>query len=360
MNYQLTRSALIISALFCTASVAHAASSVTLYGRLDIGYEYKKVDDASHNYLTQEANGNSGNTRLGIKGSEDLGNGLSATFQLEGRFEGDVGAKSKNRTMFDRESTVGIKGAFGHVRLGRSTAALENALAFIDLGRRNTMYSAYNQNWGVASRHSNGLFYNYSSSGFTVGGDITTKGGYNDGLKTVVGVDNVSFSDEGVVGSKVAYGAFAKYKNSNLEIGLGYQDDGVQATKKIRREWGIGTSYTFAQMTIGAAYAQGKDDVINKTSEAKLKTFSAFLNGKISDNDSLYFIFRREALKNTIGGVLASHDKITRYGLGYVHNLSKRTSIYADIACETKKDKSGAVVPGSKFWGYDLALRHNF
>ncbi|MBS1174238.1 MAG: Outer rane porin protein 32 [Burkholderiaceae bacterium] len=353
---------LLAAVLSAFAGVASAATSVTMYGRADVGYEYKKVDNsATSSDITQEANGNAGNNRFGIRGNEDLGNGVSATFQLEGRFEGDTGSKSTNRTFFDRESTVGIKGAFGHVRLGRSYAAMDNALGFIDLGRRYSSYSAYNQNWGVATRHSNALFYNYSNSGFTVGADVTTKGGYNDGLKTVAGVDNTSFSNEGVAGSKAAYGVFAKYKNTNLEVGLGYQDDGVQTSKKIRREWGAGAAYTFAPITLGASYAQGKDDVVGGATSAKLQTISAFLSGKISANDQLYLVFRREGLKDTAaGGTVKSNDKITRYALGYVHNLSKRTSIYADVARESKKDKTGAVVAGSKFWGYDIALRHNF
>ena len=355
MNTKLLNAA-ILTGFASIAMGASAATSVTLYGRADVGYEYKRIDNSTTpSAITQEVAGgkSSGNNRFGIRGNEDLGNGLAATFQLEGRFDGDTGDKSAGRAFFDRESTVGIKGAFGHVRLGRSYATMDNALGFIDVGRRFSAYSAYNENWGVASRHSNALFYNYSKSGFTVGADVATKGGYDDKPGT---------TNEGVAVTKAAYGAFAKYKNANLEVGLGYQDDGIQASKKIRREWGVGAAYTFAPITVGASYARGNDDVVGGATEAKLQTISAFLSGRISANDQLYLVYRREGLKDTTmaSGAVSMNDKITRYALGYVHSLSKRTSIYADVARQLQKDKTGASVAGKEFWGYDIALRHNF
>ncbi len=155
-----------------------------------------------------------------------------------------LGKSLKTEHFFDRESTVGIKTPVGHIRLGRSYASLEQAAGFIDIGRRYSSISAYDWVKSAKSRYSNGLFYNHKFSGLSVGAVVTTKGGYNDGLKTVSGVDNVAFSDESSANSNIAYGAFAKYKSADFEVGVGYQDDGVEKANSIRRQWAVGASYT--------------------------------------------------------------------------------------------------------------------
>ena len=136
----MNKHAVLFAALFGASVSAFAATNVTLYGRVDVGYEVKDVKGDGKGFadsLSQDTKNNSGgNTRFGIKGIEDLGNGYAATFQLEGSFDADTGAKTTNKTFFDRESTVGIKTPYGHIRLGRSYSVMEQALGFIDVGRR--------------------------------------------------------------------------------------------------------------------------------------------------------------------------------------------------------------------------------
>ena len=351
---------LLTTVLLGCASVASAATSITLYGRMDVGYESKEVDGdgiAFGKALTQESNSAAGNSRYGIRGEEDLGNGYAATFQLEGRFEADTGEKSKNRTFFDRESTVGIKTPVGHIRLGRSYASLEQAVGFIDIGRRYSSISAYDWVKSAKSRYSNGLFYNHKFSGLSVGAVVTTKGGYNDGLKTVSGVDNVAFSDESSANSNIAYGAFAKYKSADFEVGVGYQDDGVEKANSIRRQWAVGASYTFAPVTVGLSYSQGQDNVT--TQKGKIKNIGGYISGKLSPSNTLMAFYRQANWKVTpAGGAVSTKDDHTRYGLGFVHSLSKRTSVYADVAQNQKKDING--VKSDKYVGWDIAVRHNF
>lgn len=350
----MNKHAVLFAALLGVSGSALAATNVTLYGRLDIGYEVKDVK-GQKDTVTQEGK-DGGNTRLGVKGQEDLGNGYAATFQLEGRFDGDTGSKTVNRTFFDRESTVGLKTPYGHIRMGRSYSAMDQAIGFIDVGRRYSSVGTYDFVKGVKSRHSNAFFYNHKIEGFSFGGDITTKGGYNDGLKTVGGVDNVAFSDEGAPGSKVAYGLFAKYQGNGLEAGVGYQDDGVRKSGSIRKQWGVGVAYTIDPVTFGLSYSAGKDDVVG--SQGKIKNYGGYISGKLTPNDTLMAFYRRANYTNTVGTVKKTDDKTTRYGIGYVHALSKRTSIYADVARQETKAMNG--VKTEKFTGWDIALRHNF
>lgn len=343
----MNKKAMLWLALFSVSSASIATTNVTLYGRVDVGYELKDVKGDDDNHLTQDTDDNSGgNTRIGIKGQEDLGNGYAATFQLEGRFDADTGSKTSGKTFFDRESTVGVKTPYGHIRLGRSYAAMDQAIGFMDVGRRYSSVGAYDfADVGVKSRHSNAFFYNHTIENFSFGADVATKGGYNDGLT----------SSEGVDGSKMAYGLFAKYKNDSVEVGLGYQDDGIQKSGKIRQQWSLAAAYTINPVTFGLSYSAGKDDVVN--TDGKLKNYGGFISGKLTPNDTLMAFYRRADFKNTSANTVLSNDKTSRYGLGYVHALSKRTSIYADVARQKTKGLSGVK---EEFTGWDIALRHNF
>lgn len=302
------------------ASVASAATSVTLYGRLDVGY-----DSFHHDGLKLQQDAIANQSRFGVKGEEDLGNGLAATFKLEGRFSADTGAYTKD--MFDRESTVGLKGAFGHVRFGRALAAMDNGIGDFSVGERVASFDTYSS----AARHSNSAFYDYSNSGFSVGANVSTKGGA------------ASNAVEGVDGTKVGYGLYAKYEADSFAVGAAYQRDGEP---NVRKEWGVGASYTFKPVTLGASYAQSKLD----GSDSKTKIINAFVSGDVTPNDTVYFQYNR----NKVTDKSASNA----YGLGYMHSLSKRTSVYAETA-RTKRVAPGAT-EASNGWDYSVAMRHKF
>ena len=326
------KSLLALVVLGAATGAAQAASSVTLYGRADVAYS--KTTDSS---LMQSGGGE---TRLGIKGQEDLGNGLSATFQLEGRFDLDTGAKTADRSFFDRESTVGLKGSFGHVRFGRSLATMEKGLAFVNVGRRSTDLG----NYASAVRHSNGMFYTYANGPYEFGADVTTKGGYNEGQS--------GSTADGVEGAKVAYGAYGKYSANGLTVGLAYQADGRKVAKAISKEFGAAVSYAINPVTLGVSYAQGNDDVVG--SKAKSRIWEASASIAATANDTINLIYRNDRRKNTVASVTTAYKRQSSYGLGYIHALSKRTSVYADVA------RTKDTVANTKSTTWDVALRHNF
>ena len=100
---------LFAATLAATVSGALAAD-VTLYGVADVGLRYTntKTDGVSTDKLEMMSGHNAG-SRFGLKGSEDLGNGWKAGFQLEGQYLVDTGAL-KNAKFFHRQATVSISG----------------------------------------------------------------------------------------------------------------------------------------------------------------------------------------------------------------------------------------------------------
>ena len=335
------KSMIALAVLGSVASVAQAASSVTLYGRLDVGYQKNKGVSISQGVPRNDKGfSTEGETRLGIKGSEDLGNGLSATFQLEGRFDGSTGSKSvdkkgKELAFFDRESTVGLKGNFGHVRVGRSLATMERGLGFVNIGRRIADISPY----ASAARHSNGLFYTYTNNAFEVGADVTTKGGY------------AGNTNESTVDAKAAYGVYAKYAAKGLTVGAAYQADRVKSLDGIAKEYGLGVGYAFAPFMVGASYAMGKGDLNN---DLKSRVSHAYIGANITPKDLIAAVYHGDKRTNSTAGVKTTTVNTRAYGLEYVHSLSKRTSVYADVA----RVQNRVTRDNSTVW--DVAVRHNF
>ena len=103
-----------------SASAAMAQSNVTMYGLVDTGLVYtNNVNAAGASVTKMPSLTGSFPSRLGFRGTEDLGNGLQAVFTLEQGLSPDTGAMGQGNRLFGRQATVGLKGAFGTVTLGR-------------------------------------------------------------------------------------------------------------------------------------------------------------------------------------------------------------------------------------------------
>ena len=110
-------------ALLGAAGAAHAQSSVTLYGLIDESIQYVHNANQANQNLTQLFAGNLQGNRFGLKGTEDLGGGLKAIFQLENGFNvnnGKMGTYNGNTKLFGRQAYVGLTGdSWGTVTAGR-------------------------------------------------------------------------------------------------------------------------------------------------------------------------------------------------------------------------------------------------
>ena len=103
--------------LFVTAmlaafgATAQAETSVTLYGLIDTGIGYQRIKgDGYHESKVGMVNGVSSGSRWGLRGAEDLGDGLSAVFTLESGFNSANGTSGQSSRLFGRQATVGLKG----------------------------------------------------------------------------------------------------------------------------------------------------------------------------------------------------------------------------------------------------------
>ena len=383
------------------AGAASAASSVTLYGQVEAEYydlfgkgEFANGATADVTGLTATQAAVKKSTLataqgllsrslsqkprrtdyVGVKGEEDLGNGLSAIFKLEGNIGVDVGSAN----LFNRETTVGLKGAFGEVKVGRAKSQTELTMG----GLIGTHGVADVDLYSISkARHSNGLFYEYKNSGFTFGADVTTKGGAADNTY------------EGTDGSKVAYGARLGYYGHGLLARVAYQNDGpvtydssvpgtALALGKKQHEWSGVVAYNFYEgqkipLAIGLSYAQGQGmakgffsatglSTADTVYAKKARTIGALVRTWFSPNDTAYVMFQKRKSTSEAGSTL---NNAWALALGYEHKLSKRTAISLDTVYLKAKSIGVPVaatggfvgIPTSgKAYGYSVGLSHSF
>ncbi|HEX5310376.1 porin [Aquabacterium sp.] len=111
---------LLALAALAASSAAFAQSFVTLYGVVDVSVERVKGD----HQVTRVSSGNLATSRLGFKGTEDIGGGLKANFVLESAVNADTGAQGNSNRLFDRAAWAGLAGGAGELRLGRQDSAI--------------------------------------------------------------------------------------------------------------------------------------------------------------------------------------------------------------------------------------------
>lgn len=318
-----------------SASAAFAQSSVNMYGRVDLGLRYesaKNLPSAQMESGTYSA--------LGFKGQEDLGNGLKAFFQMEHRMDASTGANKDKDSFFNDISVIGLSGNFGTVRLGRSDNPLDIA-ADPDAFGGDYVGGRGNRRAGADEKWNNGLMY-------------FTPEMY--GFQAVIGT---SFSEDAKFeGTSVdqhnPYALSILYKHGNLTSALGYM-------KRANEDKAVGGSVTYdfgaAKAFFTAAHNDGKGNGMvvnggeNGQADGKRTTYDLGVAVPVSAAGSVRakYNWDRRDMKSFNGALTKTHD----LGLGYWHNLSKRTQLYMTGNVEK--------IEGQKTTrAMDMGVVHNF
>ena len=197
------KSLLALAVFGAFAGAASAQTNVTIYGIVDMGFARVDNGTATANKLDS---GIQSGSRIGFKGTEDLGGGLSAIFQLENGFAADDGTLGQGGRLFGRQAWVGLNGAFGTVKAGRQfTPVYANLGTFDPFGNALAGNSEriFNTEF-EGSRFDNNLTYNYSANGF--------RGELQYAFGEVAGNNSANR----------AIGGFAGYKNGPVDAVLTY------------------------------------------------------------------------------------------------------------------------------------------
>ncbi|WP_295857325.1 porin [uncultured Xylophilus sp.] len=369
----------VLAAASSTASFAQ--SSVTLFGVVDAGIARMSASGAGHS--AGLVSGGSSSSRLGFRGTEDLGGGLSAGFWLEGALNNDVGAGASQTTGLDfaRRSTVSLSNTFGELRMGRDyTPIYVNMIAYDTWGQRGvgTIETTGTSRAGVGSyaRTSNGVTYflpkrlgGFSGSiQYAFGEQLSTKQAVANpaGISTSAG--NASTDKTGDV-----FGISAGFANGPFAIGVAYtafidavRTSGASSYAADYKVANIGASYDFGFVRTKAFYQSECINGRGPIAEVKSDTWAlggAVPLGSAGEIKSQIARFSQNASAN-------DHVKLS---IGYTYPLSKRTALYADVA-RLKNKGAGTVAinnlggsiaspsptPGGSSTGYVVGMRHSF
>ena len=302
-------------------TAAMAQSSVTLYGRVNTTVERQKVGDVTTTGLFNNS------SRFGFKGTEDLGGGLKAGFQLESGFNSDTGAAAS--TFFGRQSEVNLSGNFGMVRLGNFFAESYYATAdYVSLHNHDTGSSS-DALYAYVMQNANKVAYRTPSfGGFTVEGAV--------GLH------------EQTVGGKNAYDLAANYAAGPLALGAGYSKQGDV------NQVGLRALYTVGAFTVGGYYQRDKNAyVLNGGSRDNIRLVGAYNMGASEFHVN---VGRAGEYKNV------NDSDATQFTLGYNYNLSKRTKVYGYYTKVNNSSNAGYMTGanGVDFSSVAVGVRHNF
>ena len=306
------KSLLALAVLGAFAGAASAQSSVTLYGKLDLGFA-KAAGSADK----QVADGSS--SRVGFRGVEDLGGGLKAMFQFEHRFNPDTGTVT-NAAFWHGISTVGLGGSFGTVNLGRQyTAAFSLATDVIDPFGGYTVAGLRGESLtkSVARlRTDNSVRYDGAFGGLKVAADIAeTPAG---------GVDR-------------PYSVAAQYAAGPFMVAASY-DNPTGANDNLAT---LGGSYTFGPAKVSLGIGRGDNN-----SNVRVKQALAGVTVSVGAAGQVLAGYAQEEV--------GTADATKKVSLGYRHNLSKRTQLYTDVT------RVNDLLSKTEKTGYDFGVIHTF
>ena len=346
------------------AGMAHAQTNVTIYGTVDTGFIKESGSDVRM--------GSNDDSLIGVRGTEELGSGVKATFQLERRFDLNNGVKFSGNNALDILQGADPNGENGVEWQGAANVGLQSeSMGAIRLGRVNDIAI---ENFGdidpfaVTGVGSALVGYNilYSEQlANTVRYDSPTWAGFGINLSYTLGQDTH--------GSQNWY-----HNNGNDGFGIGMKYDGgaLMLTANYDRLadsdnswlWNIGGAYTYEGFTVSAGY---QDTTIKRAAASILLDNYGKEIGQKDWLIGLQYNTGPHTVKFSYNrGELESHGdydgKVNKYAVGYTYDLSKRTSLYA-MASYTDSDNEavGEIynsngVADDSVTGVQIGITHNF
>ena len=333
------------------SGAAFAQSNVTVFGVMDVGYNRTSGSLTDANTRNAIDAGNQSGSRVGFRGTEDLGGGLKASFQYVLNVNSGVVQSDASGT---REANLALSGGFGTVLAGYVFTPQFNLLTAVDPFANGTV--------GALS----------GTSGIYA---IGTQGGNTNRLQNIVAYVTPKFSgftllaaysfngtaDEVArdAGNNKVWALNPTYSNGPIFAGLNIHEVKNDSTNAKNSVWDMAGSYNFGAVKLGGAYGQ------TKLNTAKEKQWMLGVTVPVGS-----------------GNVLASYSqnkfdtgnaKLNKWALGYTHSLSKRTNLYAAyadvdgnaagearIGTPTSLVNMGGVVADRYSTGLNLGVRHMF
>ncbi|MCP3869521.1 MAG: porin [Gammaproteobacteria bacterium] len=294
-----------------------ASAETTLYGRLDTMLNYQDGDayvqdqtgNVTRTISDSEWDVNSNTTRFGIKGSEDLGNGLKAIFQAEWAFNSAEGGSTQlgsfNR---NRLAYAGLSGNWGTAAIGRQWTPYYGAVDKTDIFNNST-YNAY-----YIGTFRTGNAISYATPNWN---------GFSGGLAVVVD-DDTNQGQNGID----AWNLALNYENGPIDLGFGYHNtkgwDNVANATSVGdyKGWGLAGAYTFGNTAKISGQYEAFDVPFANATGTTLDWKSYAIAGE--------YYMGNNTFRALWGQLDFDFDKEDTWALGWQYNFSKRTRVYVE------------------------------
>ncbi|WP_341709227.1 porin [Limnobacter sp.] len=371
MNKKLVAAAL---GLAFAAPVFADSSNVTLYGRIHQTLDHQSTEaggvDRGGNFVVEDAS-----SRLGVRGVEDLGGGLSAIFAYEFGVNTDevadnslnAAGNASNSPMSTRHAYLGLKGAYGLAVIGSqdggndSQAPLYNQASLVGSVSNNggplTTVGSTTAGVAQAITREQRVGNSFGYAGTFAGVQINARHALGDGVNDAANNTATTDKENDVRSTEIA----ATYKIGALTIGGGLQSiDAQQRTQNVldvstgveRVVQGVAT-YNFGSFTLGGLVAQKSLFAANANGEDSNTEYALSGTLPISANSGVFGMYA-DAERND----LAAAEDITQTQVAYYYDFSKRTRTYVGYNRLNREVKATGVESDQD--NFTIGLRHNF
>ena len=365
-------------ALALAAPAAFAQSSVTIYGIIDLDGQYL----SGHEKQVLVTSGGQSGSRIGFKGTEDIGNGYYADFVLEGGLNVDTGGSGQGTSLFGRQAFGALRTPFGTASAGRQYSSIYNQtnefseFANVSLGATTAVIGGFAGGYepirgGAANATTS------TSTGAEVNGSparVNNSFRYTtpsiEGLKASIlyGAGEIT---GGTTGTRlVDYSV--RYTNYGLDAYLSYvSDKAANGATTANATTNVGIITASASYTFGAFKVEGGYLSLDDKRPADQDGKGFWIGGDYRFGQNLV---RAQWVENDPRNN-ASMGKTNAYGVGYEYDFSKRTNLYTSLtrfqndasSNGTFTGRIGAAIPAGLTTASDrtvnefvLGVRHAF
>lgn len=365
------------------------AAEVQLYGILDtgVGYNHINLDTSGVNNVDsfEMKSGVGSGSRWGLKGTEELGNGLTVGFILEDGFDSDTGSEDSTGVMFNRESSLFLLGNFGKIALGRMGALNSGQSSWSKVG----MINAFGTSYGDFTAQASNVFSFAGQWDNMIAYETPDFAGFKVFAQYAMGNSKGDFSEENESSSDRYYAIGASYANGPLNLYLAVDSINYQT-------WGNGAPVSGADdiddsltVTFGGNYdfevvklfagAQYFDEIklsnmkgavnfeeADSGIATKMKGWSLGVSGSIPVAGGNVLVGAAYLDAEAADSVkdATKNDELTRWivSAGYDYPLSKRTNVYGILTYNQDSIDSDnkASERDPSVFGVMVGLRHKF
>jgi predicted porin len=360
----ITLAAMASSALYIQN--VHAQTNVQVYGRLNMDVESVRFSNTTGGADANMTRMSSNSSRLGFRGTEELGGGLKAIFQIESAVSADTGSG----TFGGRDTFVGLQGNWGKVRLGFLEDPVKAFGEYTDrfkgtgIQDDGTISTLGGGTAGFSRRQPNSLRY-----------DTPTFGGFEGQLQ-------YGLEDEAPVNGKTSLTAAVRYGNGPMKLGVAYGNHHNFTLGRSDKIYRIGAKYDFGAFDIAGGatrmvYEVARGDIVHNyyTISTGIKLGGGVFSlkyGMTPDNSGSAANGSLSATGSDSARLFKGPNSGAKlYTVGYEYNLSKRTQLYtyytrisneanANYRFGTNGVNIAQAGPGASPSGFVLGVSHDF